>query len=157
MKYLIKNREIKKSSTGKEYKRAILETDNNELIQVSVWPDYSQFEKVETGNFVEGIIEVKGIYKNLKDENAPKQTFKGKGIAQAMERKESFITKTTESRNDSIRMSSACRDATLMLTTLIEFHYSKMSEEEIKAKWESWRKFFYERLGDDPTTFSEPF
>ena len=145
---------IKQDKNGNDYKSCELDDER----KFNIFPRHSRYEEIVVGlELVDSMLEKDGKFWNLKEIGKPQTGFKIKGIEKAMERKESFITKTTESRNDSIRMSSACRDATLMLTTLIEFHYSSMSEEEIKGKWESWRKFFYERLGDDPTTFSEPF
>ena len=146
---------IRQDKNGNDYKSCELDDER----KFNIFPRHSRYEEIVVGlELIDSMLEKDGKFWNLKEiENKPSTGFKGKSIEKAMERKESFITKTTESRNDSIRMSSAVRDATLMLTTLYEFQYKNLSEEELKSKWESWRKFFYERLGDDPTKFSAPF
>lgn len=89
--------------------------------------------------------------------DAPKSNYKTGQITEAVKIKAESIRHAQENRNDSIRLSSASRDASLMVTTLIPFIYKDLTEDELKAKWESWRAWFFQRIGDEPQSFSQPF
>jgi len=109
-------------------------------------------EIVEDGKFWRIMPESLGI------QPKPKTNYKTGQITEAVKIKSESIAKAQENRNDSIRMSSACRDATLMITTFVPIQRgSNLEDEELKKKWLEWRKFFFERLGDNPKDFSQPF
>lgn len=67
--YKVNWMENKKSKDGKEYIKATLDSETNERFEASVWPDFSQYSKMAPGATVEGVIRVKGEYKNLVDGN----------------------------------------------------------------------------------------
>lgn len=88
MEYSIKWVEVKTSSTGKQYKQAELEGEG----KVSVWPDYKDYENVQAGRSVNGVIRVKGQYKNLVSElEKPQFIRKADDIAKAQENKATQI------------------------------------------------------------------
>ena len=157
--YKIHEVEEVQTSSGKDYKRATIESDKGEVIDVSVWPDFSKYAEVIVGGQVEGEIRIKGKYKNLIDGFKPPANYPRTkpAITQAMERKETSIKTFQASKEDSIKMASSSRDAVLMITTLIPFLYKDLSEDGLKAKWLEWRVFFYNRLGDKPEEFTTPF
>ncbi len=138
MKFTITQVEEKESQTGKTYKIAVANGK-----QVSVWPDFSQYDQVVEDGEVEGEIRVKGKYSNLVDKveyKAPPSAYKT-GIKEAMIRKEASISQFADKKENVIRETSANRDASLFVVALIPFLYNNLSEEELKEKWQEWRKW----------------
>ena len=155
MQFKLNKVEEKTSSTGKQYTRVNATSAEGETVDASIWPD-TGFENLAIGQSIEAEIKKSGNFINLINPNKPKSGGGGY-IKQAMEQKQNSIKGFQESKSDSIKISSASRDASLMVTTMIPFGYKEQSEEELQEKWKMWRKWFYERLGDDPKEFSEPF
>ena len=83
-KYLVKKAEEVTSSKGNKYKRVILESVDNRVFEVSIWPDFPKYAEAVAGNFIEGEITVKGKYKNLVDPFKASPKFSGakKGLEQ---------------------------------------------------------------------------
>lgn len=76
-------------------------------------------------------------------------TFKGEQIRVAQDNK-----------NDSIRLSGASRDATLILTTFYP-EASELPVEEreayLKDRWLYWKNYFYNRSAETPQPDTKPF
>jgi hypothetical protein len=74
-----------------------------------------------------------------------------------LERKEQSISKFQDSKELSIRIASAQRDAVLIMTT-IGFP-EEMTEGEIKTGIEKWRKYFFELsdINNTLTSLTKPF
>lgn len=73
-----------------------------------------------------------------------------KDIKVTMDYKGSQIRASQKAKEDSIRMASAARDATLIVTTFYpELATNPDKEKIIKAKWEEWRDYFHNQL-DQP-------
>ena len=65
-------------------------------------------------------------------------------IGKAMAAKDASISKFQKHKDDSMRLFAASRDASLMLTDFNR--YQDLNEDQLKAKWQEWRKFFYTQL-----------
>lgn len=84
---------------------------------------------------------------------APRLANNMAGVKAAQERKGEMIEKAQDRKNDAITLSSAMRDATLVLTS----HYEGggvVPPDELKAIWRGWRDFF---LNEHRIKSSEPF
>ena len=75
-------------------------------------------------------------------------------VRQMQETKAGFIKVAQDNKNDNIRLSSAGRDATLIITT---FFPKLDSPEVIRKTWLTWRAWLYNRNGEVPQPDSEPF
>lgn len=148
MIFKIQNSEIIETKTGKVYKRALLENGT----EISVWPDYSQYEKVEAGAEVEGQIFTKGKYQNLVDANKTIPTYqkqtKVQQITQLQQNKAELIKQSQEKRDESIAYFNAINSA----ISLLEARESlkTMSEMEIQAAIRLWRDWFIKEFKDKP-------
>ena len=94
-----------------------------------------------------------------RDELAPPRTFtprpaKTEQIKQMQETKAGFIKVAQDNKNDNIRLSSAARDATILITT---FFPKLDSPEVIRKTWLTWREWLYNRMGEVPQHDTEPF
>lgn len=136
MKYITSQVEIKNTQTGKTYKKAVL----NDGTQVSVWPDYSQYDKVVEGGDVEGVIKTNGKYSNLVDGNlgAKPAGMRANVINQAMAKKSEAIEHFAEKKDLGIRLSSSIR----MSVDIVTAFYKDLDEAEIKTKILNWREWF---------------
>lgn len=72
MKFKVDWVENLKTREGKPFKRASIDDGAGNQFDVSVWPDFSQYESVTPGSEVDGVIRTKGAYKNLVDGNLGK-------------------------------------------------------------------------------------
>ena len=101
-------------------------------------------------------------FKVCEDRNCnwkPERTFtprpaKTEQVRQMQETKAGFIKVAQDNKNDSIRLSSAGRDATLIITT---FFPKLDSPEVIRKTWLTWREWLYNRAGEIPSPDKEPF
>ena len=89
----------------------------------------------------------------------PERTFtprpaKTEQVRQMQETKAGFIKVAQDNKNDSIRLSSANRDATILITT---FFPKLDSPEVIRKTWLTWREWLYNRAGEIPQPDKEPF
>jgi len=110
MKYQIQVVEEVEAKTGKAYKRATITDEQGITSEVSVWPDFPEYDKVIEGSEVSGQIRVKGQYKNLVSLEA--RSFKPKSdIQQAVAHKENMIKKATDRKELSMRHFAARRTA----------------------------------------------
>ena len=75
-------------------------------------------------------------------------------VRQMQETKAGFIKVAQDNKNDNIRLSSAARDATLIITT---FFPKLDSPEVIRQTWLTWREWLYNRKGETPQPDKEPF
>ena len=100
-------------------------------------------------------------FKACEDRNCnwkPPSTFtrpaKTEQVRQMQETKAGFIKVAQDNKNDSIRLSSAGRDATLIITT---FFPKLDSPEVIRQTWLTWREWLFNRMGETPQPDKEPF
>ena len=123
-KYTIDWMETKETSTGKKLHKANLTDENgNKLDSVTLWA--SEWPDVMNGHVVEGTYEEKqnGQYlnKTLYAPKTPKTAqggaYRAKVVEEAQIRKEGSINRTLDRKEESIKMSSAQRDAVLIVTT----------------------------------------
>ena len=147
MKYQILNSEVVETSTGKTYIKAEL-TDKT---LISVWPDYSQYEQVEAGAEVEGIIIIKGKYKNLIDDKSnkypPKQT-KVQQITQFQANKAEYIKQAQERTQEGIAWFNSTNSAISLLAARNSLN--TMSDTEIQAAIRLWREWFLDEFKNKP-------
>ncbi len=150
--------EGKRDKNGNDMKIVTMENKTKLFVNSKYEPEIyaavsleKDIEIVEDGKFWRIMPESLGI------QPKPKTNYKTGQIAEAVKIKSESIAKAQENRNDSIKISSSSRDASLMVATLIPFLYKELTETELKAKWESWRSYFYQKLNDDIKDFSEPF
>jgi len=151
MKYKVLSSEEVQTATGKMYKKAELEG----VGQVSVWPDFVGYESVATGAEVEGEILIKGKYKNLVGVGKP--TYKATGITEATKVKVQGIKDAQQFKNAGIKMAAASRDATQIIISYPDLLTNPELEIKLKTKWEEWRKWFFDRIDDEPKEFTTPF
>jgi hypothetical protein len=150
--YKIQQVELIKAK-GKEWKKAIINAEGvNE--EVSVWPGFSQYDKVEEGNEVSGAVQINGQYRNLIDENRPYKSKAG-GVMKAMDRKESSIRQSQTHKDGSIRISSTARDATLI--TVMVLNNRDVPDSDVMKEWKKWRQWLYEQWDKVPNPIEPPF
>ncbi len=138
----------------------VLTMENEVVVFVNSKYDKEIFDIIDESKDVEIVKD--GEYWRIMPESLgiqpkPKTFSKTGQITEAVKLKTEGIHKAQEFRNDSIKTASASRDASLMVTTLIPFLYKNLTETELQVKWQEWRKWFFERIGDNPADFSQPF
>jgi hypothetical protein len=71
-----------------------------------------------------------------------------KDFKATMDYKGDQIAKSQKAKEDSIRIASASRDATLLLTTFYapKLFGKKMTDEEIRLKWKEWQKWLMNQM-----------
>lgn len=52
--FYVESVEVRESANGKEYKKAVLKSNNDYWYTVTVFPDYAEYSKVEKGSYVDG-------------------------------------------------------------------------------------------------------
>lgn len=155
MQYEITWLEQKTTSTGKVKANAQLRGAEGKLIEnVTIWSDYPDFVNLRPGSTVEGDLvpardpkygpTLYGKKANLGPR--PAWAKKENTIAKAQDRKEEGIKTAQERTQEGVSMSGSARDATLILTTF----YQGLSDDDLKAKWDEWRKWLYGK-------YTEPF
>ena len=155
MKYTIDWLENKISKNGKQYIKATIKDETGKTDEVSIWPDFSYFADLKPGSTVEGVITIKGQYKNLTSgSHSVNPNYKSTQVEQAMQRKEASIDRFQTSKEENIKLSSSARDATLIVTTFYP-ELSKMEDVDlkdvaIKNKWQEWRKYFMGGFEGEP-------
>ena len=144
MRYKIRSAEIAQTSVGKEYKRATITGEDGGTHDVSVWPDFPEYDGVAEDSEVLGKLRIKGKYKNLVSEEsrdfAPKSE-----IQKAMSDKRKSIQQFTTRKELSMRHFAALREA----GNFILAGWTQMNEEERKKFWdEYWRiyQLIYKQL-----------
>jgi len=138
----------------------VLTMENETVVFVNSKYDKEIFDVIDESKDVEIVKD--GEYWRIMPESLgiqpkPKTNYKTGQIAEASKIKSESIAKAQENRNNGIAMAASSRDASLMLVALIPKMYADLTEEELKAKWESWRAWFFQRISDEPQSFSQPF
>lgn len=77
--------------------------------------------------------------------------FKGAQIEKAQDRKNEMIGKTLDRKEESIRLSSAQRDAVLIVKELIEANWSPLDIKQAIIEWRNW--FLLDREFNNPPPF----
>lgn len=109
------------------------------------------FDPVTPGITIEGVIEMKGQYKNFKSTPTTSKTgsngaYKSQQIEKAQDRKSSDIERFQGKKEEAIKMAGAQRDAVLIVIELMKNTAMPFSEEAIGVKIVEWRNWF---LSDD--------
>lgn len=78
-------------------------------------------------------------------------------IKEAVKEKARSISASQDRKENSIKMSSACRDATQIIISYPEVLTNPEMAGKIKEKWLEWRSWFLERSEDKITDITEPF
>ena len=129
-----------------------------ELCPDSNHPMKEKQKRDGTGSFwgCTGYPECRYIWKNplIPPKSYTPRPAKTEQVRQMQETKAGFIAKAQDRKDDSIRLSSAGRDATLIITT---FFPKLDSPEVIRKTWLQWREWLYNRAGEIPSPDKEPF
>lgn len=141
MHYKVIKSETISTRTGSSFKKATIEAEGVTL-EVSVWPDYSKYADVLTGNTVEGLIREKGQYKNLVDGNLgfkPPYLRQNSPITKAVTEKAKSIEVAQERKGEAIMAASTIRMAT---DIVVAQGVEGKGDVEIQDAIESWRRWF---------------
>lgn len=148
--YIIEAMEERETSAGKKYQSVTLSSGSETYEKVSLWSDSTPgYTELAINSKLVGEVtkNAKG-YWNFKAEGAKVASRSAGAITKAIETKNNNIVAAQDRKNDSIRMAGAQRDAVLMVTTF-EANAPFPTDAELKAKIESWMKYFL-GLGDQP-------
>ena len=159
--YKVISAEDKVTAQGKAYKVMSLgeagTTERHD--RVSIWGDSPVYSKVIVDEYITGevVTNEKG-YKNFRVPQAPRQGGGGSGmIAKAQERKSEGIEKAQDRKETGIKLSACNRDATLILTSLIQGG----REGDWKANWIEIRQWLFDNYemkeGEDIVLEALPF
>src|SRR3990167_9429810 len=155
-KYIIEWGSQSQTKTGKTVFNATFKDEQGlQHEKVSIWSDFPGFADIRPGTEVEGEI-VKGktgylsLYPPRKLE-PPKFVQRERAMNEAMAKKETSISKFQANKEESIRLSSSARDATLIVTTFYpELATNESKEEIIKRVWNEWRNYFASSFDQAP-------
>lgn len=140
-KYHVEWCENKTGKSGKVYQVMTLKDESGAYFE-----NVSSFDDLKLAGDYEGEIIQNGQYLNFKlKATNPYPKPAGRGIAQAMERKEASITKFADRKEESIALMSSQRDAVMIVTSLypeLASYEEPHKTREIEAKYHQWRKFF---------------
>lgn len=167
MKFTITKFEPSTSAAGKAYARTSLKNDAGTLYEnVTIFGSHPGYIDLKEGAFVEGEL-TPNDYKGRKGWKmqalvqapawATKGPAKSTNIATAMKKKEESIGKFQDNKNESIKISSTFRDATLI--TLAKLGHVGMDEhgfdEKFMVEWKTWRNWLWNNY--DVDTSEPPF
>ena len=156
-KYIIEWGSQSQTKTGKTVFNATLKDEQGlQHEKVSIWSDFPGFADIRPGSEVEGEIvkNAKGyasLYPPRPKMEAPKFVQREQAMNEAMAKKETSISKFQANKEESIRLSSSARDATLIVTTFYpELATNESKEEIIKRVWNNWRNYFASSFDQAP-------
>ncbi len=145
MRYKINWMEVKQTSTGKtKADCSLIDESGIEIDKVSIWSDFPDFANLKPGSEVNGDL-VKAKDPKYGPTLYPAKTYKTFAakpkvdIGKMMEKKEASIGRFQDNKEESIKISGAQRDATLMVTT---FYPVDMDTDALKKYWKEWKDFF---------------
>ena len=144
-KFLVKISEDLISKSGTAYKLGSVEDEASKIYGVLCFPKFSQYDQFKEGNFIEAILTPtkdgdKYFVNDEKKLQPPAFVAQRRaGIAQAQEVKAQNIEKSQDRKASDVRVSATARDATIILSTF----YKDLQEDEIKDKWNYWRKWLW--------------
>ena len=136
----------------------IITTEDNSKVFVNSKYDEDVYNAVDETKEIELIKD--GNFWKIKPESLgikekPKSNYKGQQMNQVMEKKAEMISQAQDRKQDGIRMSAACRDATLVVVNLYpELANAENKEGYIRDEWKRWRSWFFNESGEAP---NEPF
>lgn len=138
MRYTIKNVK-EKTWNGKNFKEADLIAENGSLFQVSAWNgEFDSVDHIET----DLVQNDKGYWVlPKKPRGGAYNANKDAVIAKVMEKKEKSIERFQDSKEASIKLSSAQRDAVLMVTTFFQ-NIPNTADVLLKKEIIKWRNWF---------------
>lgn len=125
---------------GKEWIKATVTDEANKKDEVSIWPDFRSYKEIMPGITLEGVIRIKGKYKNLVDNiNPPNfvKQVKGSGIQAAQERKAEMIKDAQERKNESVAYFNSLNSAIALLA-----HRPQENADKTKEFIIYWRDWF---------------
>lgn len=161
-KYIVDWAETKTTSTGKTYVQCVVKDEaGKEYENVKVWNDNPQVRNAKPGESLDGSLEYSEQYKSYTfkaaEGNLSRFGAKPSGIKAAQERKNEMINGAMDRKENGMVLAATFRDATLI--TLAQLGSMPFTEEEFKAKWQSWRYWLKENFGDpeDIKETKEPF
>ena len=168
MKYKIQALEQKTTKTGKPYFASTLEAEDGTAVKVSLWSNFPGFESYAIGTVLDGSIAQDGKYHNFTPSELGEAQIRttggyrrpNAGIQVAMERKNESIKEFQGAKERSIKIASAMRDATLVITSLYDDFFKEIKEkrdEEIKAEHKKWVNFFLDQWGAVEDGVNIPF
>lgn len=145
MKYVIEFCEVKKTGTGAKGPWTII-TMSLKDEQGNITDKVDTFDAVMMGQTIEGTIEAGQYGLNFKKDMTTKQTagsnFKAQQIEKAVVRKEESIGRFQASKEESIALMAAQRDAVLIVTTMFPQYATGTTESDIKEDIVKWRNWF---------------
>lgn len=155
MQYKINFSERKTTSTGKQKIDAELVDMAGEVHKgVTIWADFPGWNNLMTGGTVEGDVVSKqnGKYTNKTLYPARSQTSytprggtqRAGSIKDAVEAKNVNIKENMETKNESIKMAGAQRDAVLIVTTF--YKNRTLTDAETEERIERWYNYFMNKL-----------
>ena len=137
--------------TGKPYKKCILDTEIHGKVHFNIFNFHARYEECREGLEIapDDIIQ-DGQYIALIDPDRGIKKPRSGSVNANMDRKEQGIEVAQNRKEDSIKISSTFRDATLI--TLEDMKGQDMTNELFKDRWLYWRKWLMENWD-----FKEPF
>lgn len=163
MKYTIEWAEVSQTSTGKtKATLTLVGADGVTVDKVTAWGDFPNFTELQPGKSVEGdvVVKVNGKFTNktlypkktdtLSNPSAPAWAKKPSGIAAAMKTKEASIAKFQDNKSEMIEKMASFRDATLLTVEWSRSMGLPVSEDELKTKWKSFRKWLQGEMEGEP-------
>lgn len=141
--------EFKETATGKKKADVTLIDENGKTTDVTIWGDFPGYSDLIVGQSIEGEIKAASDPKFKPSFNAPRSpktastgAFKAMQIEKAQDRKESSIGRFQASKEESIKMAGAQRDAVLMVSTLIPLRGIIPSDNLLRDEIIRWRDWF---------------
>lgn len=154
----ITNIEMKTTSTGKPYKSATMDGEVFGKDKFNVFSFHTRYDDVVVGrSFAPEEFEQDGQYIKLSDpDKGVKKGLGGRATFNAgviIEQKNSNIRAAQDRKDESIKISSTARDATLILSVLLP----SMNRDEVfnhdswKQKWLEIRQWLLDNFDKEPT------
>lgn len=138
--------EPKFTKNNKPYKALEVECAG-EVRKVNMWSNFPDFVNIRQGALFHATMTKEGEYWNLshpvleKPRGGAPGAFKGAQIEKAQDRKNEFIGKTLDRKEESIKLMAAQRDAVLIVVEGLK-QTPFPTDEEIKREIIKWRNYF---------------
>lgn len=156
MQYTLKDVKHLTSKAGKPFKKA---TANG--VEVSIWPDFAQYEQAVEGATVDGIVRENGTYKNLVSELEKPEFVKrmsggrsGASIAKAQDRKEEMIKQAQARKSDQIAFFNATNNAIALYSALNSG--KEATAEDMQDFIRFWREWFLDEYERSLNPYARP-
>ena len=149
----------KTAANGNQYKQVFIDTKIQDKDMFNIFNDHTLYDSMSEGSTVdETLLYINNGYLNLSDPDrgvrrAP-NAGKTRQIAEAQKSKAEYVQQAQENKEESIKISSTARDATLILTALI--NSGDMESSQWQENWKGIRKWLVENW-DTPKTQVDEF